>query len=96
MAVFFRQLSLTVISLSFYRCDDDVCKTCWCLLCMMQVLIVGHVPPGVFGRVGYVSWMRPTFNKRFVHLLQQYHSIIVAAVFGHEHTDAFHVVYNDG
>jgi len=65
-------------------------------LCMMQVLIVGHVPPGVCGRCRSVSWMRPAFNKRFVHLLQQYHNVIVATVFGHEHTDAFHVVYDNG
>jgi len=66
------------------------------VLCAIQVLIVGHVPPGVFGRGSGVSWMRPAFNERFVGLLRQYHSVIVAAIFGHEHTDAFRVVYDDG
>jgi len=60
------------------------------------VLIAGHVPPGVFGRGRNVSWMRPSFNQRLVGLLRQYHTIIVAAVFGHEHTDAFHVLYDSG
>jgi len=70
---------------------------CWSLLLyVMQVLVVGHVPPGVCGRCGNESWMRPSFNKRFVALLRQYQSIIVATVFGHEHTDSFHVVYDNG
>jgi len=63
---------------------------------MVQVLIVGHVPPGVFARSRNVSWMRPSFNQRFVNLLRQYHSIIVATIFGHEHTDGFRVVYDNG
>jgi len=62
----------------------------------MQVLLVGHVPPGVVGRCRSISWMRPAFNQRFVDLLRQYHSIVVATMFGHEHTDAFHVVYDNG
>jgi len=62
----------------------------------MQVLIVGHVPPGVMGRSRNISWMRPSFNQRFVDLLRHYHNNIVAAIFGHEHTDAFRVVYDNG
>ena len=60
----------------------------------MQVLIVGHVPPGVYGRFE-VNWFRPSFNKKFVSLLREHHSVIVAAIFGHEHTDAFHIVSDD-
>ena len=66
------------------------------LLYHIQVLIAGHVPPGVCGRCNNTWWMRPSLNERFVKLLQQYHSIIVAAIFGHEHTDSFHVVYDGG
>ena len=55
---------------------------------------MGHVPPGVCGRCGNVSWMRPSFNEKFVSLLRQYHHVIVAAIFGHEHTDAFHIVHD--
>jgi len=62
----------------------------------MQVLIAGHVPPGVCGRGRNVSWMRPSFNRRLVGLLRQYHNIIVAAIFGHEHTDSFRVLYDSG
>jgi len=61
---------------------------------MMQVLIVGHVPPGVFGRCRNISWLRPQFNKKLVDVLRQYDNVIVATVFGHEHTDAFRVVYD--
>ena len=39
--------------------------------------------------------MRPSFNEKFVGLLRQHHSVIVAAIFGHEHTDAFHVIYDN-
>jgi len=61
----------------------------------MQVLLVGHVPPGAHGRCFNTSWMRPAFNKHLLGLLQRYHRNIVAAIFGHEHTDAFRVVYDD-
>jgi len=56
---------------------------------------VGHIPPGICGRCGYISWMRPSFNEKFVGLLRRHHSVIAAAIFGHEHTDAFHVIYDN-
>ena len=56
---------------------------------------MGHVPPGVCGRCGNISWMRPSFNKEFVSLLRRHHGVIEATIFGHEHTDAFHIVYDD-
>ena len=43
-----------------------------------------------------MSWMRPSLNHRFVNLFRQYHDVIVATIFGHEHTDAFRVVYHNG
>jgi len=57
---------------------------------------MGHIPPGVFGRSNSVHWLRPLFNQRFHSLLQRYSSIIVAGIFGHEHTDGFRVVSSLG
>jgi sphingomyelin phosphodiesterase acid-like 3 len=59
-----------------------------------KVLLVGHVPPGVFGRSKNIAWFRPTFNWRFHALLQRHHETILAAIFGHEHADGFRVVFD--
>jgi len=87
--------SLYKSSLVFFACDYGFQNSLY-LSCMMQVWIVGHMPPGVMGRSRNVLWMRPPFNQRFVDLLRQYHKVILAAIFGHEHTDGFRVVYVNG
>jgi hypothetical protein len=57
---------------------------------------MGHIPPGTMGRSDGISWLKPAFNQRFHALLQRYSDIVITAIFGHEHTDAFRVVYNNG
>lgn len=61
-----------------------------------KVILSGHVPPGVVGRTTVASgaWMYPLFNKRLLWLLQRYSDIITSAIFGHEHVDGFHIVYD--
>lgn len=62
-----------------------------------KVILSGHVPPGVVGRATTstgAAWMYPLFNKRLLWLLQRYSDIITSAIFGHEHTDGFRIVYD--
>ena len=60
-----------------------------------QVYIVGHVPPGTMARAP-MQWFYAKFNEQFLRLLQQYSDVIVAAIFGHEHTDSFRFLYSKG
>lgn len=62
-----------------------------------KVILAGHVPPGIMGR-GSVNffWMYPMFSNRLQWLMQRYGGIISAAIFGHEHTDGFRIVYDNG
>ena len=61
---------------------------------MFQVLICGHVSPGVYAQAKDIWWFYPAFNVRFLDLLQSYSDVITSTFFGHEHTDSFRVVYS--
>ena len=58
----------------------------------MQVLVTGHVPPGVAAEGGK-TWFYQHFNTRMVHILQQYSDVIIGLHFGHEHADTFRIFY---
>ena len=66
--------------------------SCDIILCF-QVILAGHVPPGVYGR-GDKYWLHSFFNERVHQLLQLNADIVTAAIFGHEHTDAFRIVHD--
>ena len=59
-----------------------------------QVYIIGHVPPGTMGRALDIQWFTANFNNHFLEILQTYSDCIAAAIFGHEHTDSFRIVYD--
>ncbi|GAB1607193.1 hypothetical protein Ahia01_001002500, partial [Argonauta hians] len=60
-----------------------------------KVLLMAHVPPGIFERSASLQWMYSHFNDQLVHLLTQYAGVITACIFGHEHTDTFRLLYDD-
>jgi len=61
---------------------------------LFQVMLSGHISPGVFAQAKGISWYYPIFNVRFLDLLQNYSDVITSTIFGHEHTDGFRVVYS--
>ena len=61
----------------------------------VQVLISAHVPYGVGALGDYIHMYQP-YNAKFVSLVKEYSDVIIGSFFGHEHNDAFKVVYNDG
>lgn len=65
------------------------------LLFFSQVLISAHVPYGVGALGDYVHMYQP-YNERFLTLVKEYSDIIMGSFFGHEHNDAYKLVYNDG
>lgn len=59
-----------------------------------KVYIVGHIPPGAYTRgffpeTGPNFFYFPSFNKRFIHIVNTYHDVIVGQFFGHLHLDSF-------
>uniref|UniRef100_UPI003AAFB249 acid sphingomyelinase-like phosphodiesterase 3b n=1 Tax=Centroberyx gerrardi TaxID=166262 RepID=UPI003AAFB249 len=59
-----------------------------------KVYIIGHVPPGFFEKKRSKLWFTKKFNKRYVKLIKQHHSVIIGQFFGHHHTDSFRMFYN--
>ncbi|TKR70508.1 hypothetical protein L596_022530 [Steinernema carpocapsae] len=59
------------------------------------VHVIAHIPPGVFDRTPKFTWMTPEYNQRFLDITVKYASTIKWMIFGHHHTDTFHIVKDD-
>ena len=59
----------------------------------MKAYIVGHVPPGVSPDLW--KWMYPDMNAKLTDIIRKYHDIVIAGIFGHEHTDNFRIIYDE-
>ncbi|XP_062571431.1 acid sphingomyelinase-like phosphodiesterase 3b [Saccostrea cucullata] len=57
-----------------------------------KVIILSHVPPGVFEKYNSLMWFYDKFNIRYVRILQKFSDIITAQIYGHEHTDSFRIL----
>ncbi|KAK0409461.1 hypothetical protein QR680_004551 [Steinernema hermaphroditum] len=57
--------------------------------------VIAHIAPGAFERTPKFTWMVPAYNKRFLDITIKYASTIKWMIFGHHHTDTFHVVKDD-
>lgn len=62
---------------------------------MLQVIVIGHVPPGVFEKHQDHNWFYPQYNEKFLAILRAHADIIGAMHFGHHHTDTFRVLYSE-
>ncbi|VDM25891.1 unnamed protein product [Toxocara canis] len=56
------------------------------------VHVIAHIAPGVFERTPNFTWMLPQYNQRFIDITVRYASTIKWMLFGHHHTDTFHIV----
>ena len=61
---------------------------------MLQVILAGHIAPGFRPSFEDDASFYPAFNLRFLKLLDDYKDIITACIFGHDHTDSFHLTYD--
>ena len=66
--------------------------TCLCFVFFPQVIILSHVPPGIFEKYNSLMWFYNKFNTRYVRILQKFSDIITAQIYGHEHTDSFRIL----
>ena len=62
---------------------------------MLQVILLTHVPPGVFELYSGLMWFYNKFNNEYLGILREYSDIIGSQIYGHEHTDSFRVLYDD-
>ncbi|VDK54686.1 unnamed protein product [Anisakis simplex] len=56
------------------------------------VHVIAHIAPGVFERTPNFKWMVPKYNQRFIDITIEYADTIKWMIFGHHHTDTFHIV----
>uniref|UniRef100_A0A0N5ASH1 Metallophos domain-containing protein n=1 Tax=Syphacia muris TaxID=451379 RepID=A0A0N5ASH1_9BILA len=56
------------------------------------VHVVAHIAPGVFERTPSFKWMHREYNEKFIKITVKYASVISSMIFGHHHTDTFHIV----
>ncbi|XP_068180131.1 acid sphingomyelinase-like phosphodiesterase 3b [Antennarius striatus] len=59
-----------------------------------KVYIIGHIPPGFFEKKRNKAWFTRKFNKMYLDLIQNHHSVILGQFFGHHHTDSFRMFYD--
>ena len=60
---------------------------------ILQVLLIGHVPPG-YSTPRALLFMFSDFNKKLVEIILNHTDVISAMYFGHEHRDTFKLFYN--
>ncbi|EYC21794.1 hypothetical protein Y032_0018g3534 [Ancylostoma ceylanicum] len=60
--------------------------------CSQTVHIVAHIAPGAFERTPNFTWFRDPYNEKFLKLTVDYADVIGMMIFGHHHTDTFHLV----
>ncbi|XP_071518802.1 acid sphingomyelinase-like phosphodiesterase 3b isoform X1 [Panulirus ornatus] len=54
-----------------------------------KVIIAAHAPPGYFERFPAIPFFNATYNDAYVDLLNEFGMVIMAQIYGHEHTDSF-------
>uniref|UniRef100_A0A914C9U7 Uncharacterized protein n=1 Tax=Acrobeloides nanus TaxID=290746 RepID=A0A914C9U7_9BILA len=54
--------------------------------------IVSHIPPGSYEKVPNFPWMPPQYNQKLVNIFLKYASNIKWMIFGHHHSDTFHIL----
>ncbi|XP_043207536.1 acid sphingomyelinase-like phosphodiesterase 3b isoform X2 [Amphibalanus amphitrite] len=57
-----------------------------------KVIIGAHIAPGFFERQTDDTFMFDNYNEALLALIGQYSDVILAQVYGHEHTDSFRVL----
>lgn len=58
----------------------------------LQVILLSHVPPGLFEKYSSLMWFYDKFNTQYVRILQKFSDVITSQIYGHEHTDSFRIL----
>ncbi|MFH4973541.1 hypothetical protein AB6A40_000250 [Gnathostoma spinigerum] len=56
------------------------------------VHVIAHIAPGVFEKTPNFSWMVPRYNQRLINITVKYAKTIGWMIFGHHHSDTFHII----
>ncbi|CAG5119836.1 unnamed protein product [Candidula unifasciata] len=59
-----------------------------------KVIVTGHIPPSVL-TPGLADWFYPKHKTQFVDILLQNSDVIVASLFGHDHSDGFKIIQDE-
>ena len=58
----------------------------------LQVILLSHVPPGLFEKYSSLMWFYDKFNTQYVRILQKFSDVITSQIYGHEHTDSYRIL----
>ena len=58
----------------------------------LQVILLSHVPPGLFEEYSSLMWFYDKFNTQYVRILQKFSDVITSQIYGHEHTDSYRIL----
>ncbi len=61
---------------------------------IFQVIIITHVPSGMFEKHPRKYWFYPEYNVRFNELLIKHSRVVGGVHAAHHHTDSFRVLYD--
>lgn len=56
------------------------------------VHILAHISPGMYERMETFCWLHEEYNARFLDIVATYRDVLKNMIFGHHHSDTFHVV----
>lgn len=59
------------------------------------MIIAAHAPPGYFERFAVIPFFNATYNSDYINLLNKHGKVIMAQIYGHEHTDSFRIFASD-
>lgn len=57
-----------------------------------KVILLSHVPPGLFEKYSGLMWFYNEFNTQYVRILQNFSDVITSQIYGHEHTDSYRIL----
>ncbi|PIC27211.1 hypothetical protein B9Z55_019537 [Caenorhabditis nigoni] len=72
------------------KCPNRISENCTSL-----VHIIAHIAPGAFEKTPNITWFRDEYNERFLNLTVRYANSIGWMIFGHHHTDTFHLIKDE-
>ncbi|CAL4095874.1 unnamed protein product, partial [Meganyctiphanes norvegica] len=58
---------------------------------MTKVIVSAHAPPGYFERFAVTPFFNETYNDMYVDIMNEFSDVIMAQIYGHEHTDSFKI-----
>ena len=58
--------------------------------------MTGHIPPGAYENGGWFFFSSSKFNDDFLQSFEGYNNVVIAHLYGHQHTETFRLTKDNG